>query len=75
MTHLCEVKSGTKQPTEDQAGAFDLWRGEPVAIARTAQEATALLGQWEAAQAAWDARRHQEAAPLPETPQRAPEGP
>ena len=75
MTHLCEVKSGTKQPTDTQAGAFRLWRGEPVAVVRNAHDATALLRQWEASQAVWAARLHAHVTSPPETPQQAPEGP
>ena len=70
-----EVKTHRAKVRHGQDEAFRLWRGTPVRVVRTMQEATALLRQWEAAQAVWDARRHQEAAPLPETPQRAPEGP
>jgi len=70
-----EVKTHRAKVRPGQDEAFRLWRGTPVRVVRTTEEATALLRQWEAAQAVWDARLHAHGAPPLETPQRAPEGP
>jgi hypothetical protein len=48
VTHHVEVKSGNKYPSENQAEAFQLWKGEPVELVRSAAEAIALLRSWEA---------------------------
>jgi hypothetical protein len=60
MTHLVENKTGRGKLTEAQEAWQRGWTGEPVAIARTPKQAQSLLRQWEAAQAVWDARLHQE---------------
>ena len=52
VTHLVEVKSGPKAKlTDEQVEWHAAWQGEPVQIARSAEEAAHLVHVWRTAAA------------------------
>ena len=53
QTHPVECKTGKRKQSKGQADAALLWRGTPVEVVRTPDEAKALVERWRTKYAGW----------------------
>jgi Holliday junction resolvase len=47
QNHCVEVKTGNRQPSEDQTKWAKAWRGGPVVVVRNGPQAKALMRKWD----------------------------